>query len=100
MHKVQALPASAISQEETPMDARVMQKPLQAKPAAALPPRKPKLQPGDFYITLPKLLAAVPNLPKEEPASQQGEHAGPETVFVGPQAATETSSLPVRMIVP
>ena len=79
------------------MDAKFMQtgddskpaepEPLQARPTAALPPRKPKLQPGDFFITLPKPPGAVPDVPdvpEAEPASQPSEQTAPETVSARP----------------
>ncbi len=62
--------------------------PLQARPRAALPPRKPKLQPGDFVITLPKPPSAVPNEPGLEPESQPSEGISPEAVSARPVVDT------------
>ena len=98
--KAEALPASAASKVETPVDGDMKKaspeskpeqpEPLHTRPSAALPPRKPKLQPGDFYIILPKPPLAEPNPPKAEPALQPNEytHTGPETASPRPLAET------------
>lgn len=96
--KADASPTSATGKAETPVDTEIKQishdskpeqpEPLHATPSAALPPRKPKLQPGDFYITLPKPPLAEPSLLQAEHALRPDQHTGPETVSAGPVAET------------
>ena len=96
--KAEAAPAPATGEVVTPVDAEMKQTsytsksaepgPSQATQTAALPPRKLKLQPGDFYITLPKPPSAVPNAPGSESVPQPSEHNGPEANSAGPEVET------------
>ena len=89
-----AAPAPATGTMETPVDTEVRPnshdnesaEPPQAMQTATMPPRKVKLQPGDYYITLPKPPSAVPSITRGEPGSQLDEHAAPEENSARPEA--------------
>ena len=61
--------------------------PTQAMLAPVLPPRKMKLQPGDFHIRLPKS-------PSAQPAAQPAGTTAPDSLQSNPARAMEESSPP------